>query len=391
MTLEKKNSNAEVNVPDQLDTEREHKRLRFIDQGRGFIVLYLVITLVFPPEVWKEADFSIILHYIFDHAPRGATYMTLYDVGAAAFIFILGILLNVAYRRRVEEKGKNKAIMHVLIRYGVLFVLGALIVVVDQGLYKVRYDYVLGYEYIIIGWDVLPSIAVAGLIAFLFISIRNPLYRLIVGYGWGLIYQILMVTTFFKDYAILSSHGGIFGSIFGYASISIIASAVGDYLVDPTKKESMKYWNLLIFALINYGIGIGINFIPGWEASKRQVSFAHNLISIGVTCFGLFIFSLMDRKLNWELKYLRAFGMYPFFVYFISELPIFLLDMTIGVDLGIEIWGNFIMLVLLLTYTSLLVLWLYKKKKSFSTIKAALIFLAVAIAIAAIGIPLGLF
>ncbi len=387
-TEEEKSSPEPIPMEEIGGDERKSTRLRFIDQGRGFVVLYLVITLVFPPEAWRSASFSIFLHYVFDHASASATYMTLYDVGAAAFIFILGMVMNAAYQKRLETKGKKNAVLHILVRYGILFVLGALIVIVDQG---TVYDIHAGLPIPEINWDVLPTIAVAGLITFLFINIKNPLYRIIAGYLLGLIYQILMVTTFFKDYAIASVNGGIFGSIFSYASISIIASAVGDFLIKPSKKEDLKYWLLLVFALVNYGVGLGLNFVPGWEASKRQVSFTHNLIAIGITCFGLFIFSLMDRKLNWELKYLRAFGMLPFFVYFIAELPVFIVDMFVGVDLGIEIWGNFIMLAVLVTYTSLIVMWLYKKKKSVSTILTGLIFLGVAVVIVAIGIPLGLF
>jgi len=385
MSLENGNSNSEPIISEEIETEREKKRLRFIDQGRGLIVVWLIIGLVFPPDAWRESSFSIILHYLFDHAPSGSNYMTLYDVGAAAFIFILGMLMNVAYRKRVETKGKKKAILYVLTRYGVLFVLGALIVLVDQGLYEIESGLVT------IGWDVLVSIAIAGLIGFAFCAIKNPLYRLLAGYSLSFVYQIGLVTTFLKQYAELSSHGGIFGTIFGYASISIIASSVGDYLVLSDKKESTKYRNLLIFALLNYAVGLGINFIPGWEASKHQVSLAHNLISIGISCFGLFIFSLFDRKLNWELKYLRAFGMNPFFAYFIVELPVFILDMFIGVDLGIVIWGNFITLAIILTYSSLVMMLLYKKKKIISTLMSTLIFLGIAIVIVAIGIPLGLF
>ena len=93
-------------------------RILWVDAGRGFLMLYLVITVVFPPGDW--APEGSILFWLTGHPGREATYMTLFDIGAAAFIFILGLMYAVAFYKRKEERGTGKAIVHILIRYALI-------------------------------------------------------------------------------------------------------------------------------------------------------------------------------------------------------------------------------------------------------------------------------
>lgn len=51
-------------------------RLRYIDQFRGYIVLYLIVTVLWLANEWREPSFSVILHYIFSHPPHFSTYIT---------------------------------------------------------------------------------------------------------------------------------------------------------------------------------------------------------------------------------------------------------------------------------------------------------------------------
>ncbi|MGV9173123.1 MAG: hypothetical protein ACOC35_11220, partial [Promethearchaeia archaeon] len=102
--LHEKNS-EESEIPLAKDAEKQ-KRLRWIDQGRGLVMLLLVFTITFPPEKFREMSENIVLHFLFGHAGSRASYMTLFDVGAAAFIFVLGLSMAISYSKRVKGTGK---------------------------------------------------------------------------------------------------------------------------------------------------------------------------------------------------------------------------------------------------------------------------------------------
>lgn len=377
----------EIVVSEDEIADRPMKRLRWIDQARGFIMFYLVLTLGFPGEwgiSFTDPSGNIvnyILHFLFEHAPTSSSYMTLFDVGAAAFIFILGLTMPISYKKREQKYGRKAAIKHIVIRYIILSIVGLLIMLIN--------NYELVEEesgMLIVSWDVVPAIAAAGWVTFACVFIDDTKIRLIIGYSIALLYQILMLYAGLKEYALESVHGGIFGGFLGYGSISIISSSIGQYMFFSETDDKKKYKNLLIFGAINLLIGVAIAFIPGWEANKRQVSFTHNLIAIGVSVIGLWIFAWIDRSKDKDLTYLRAYGMNPFFVYFIVEVPNLLIKEAIGKDLGISpTWvGPVILTVVFITYTSIIMLRLHKNKKIIATEKAALVMIITIIILVAI-------
>jgi hypothetical protein len=361
------------------------ERYLWIDIARGFIVFYLVLTIAFPNEFSKNFTdpsgnlLNYILFFLFEHAGTTDHFMTLYDVGAAAFIFLLGFLMSVSYKSRVEKYGKGAANKHIILRYLVLSAIGLLIMLVNNPSLVEEKAGML-----ILSWDVVPAIAAAGWMTYIFLHIKNPKTRLIVGYAIALGYQLMMNLSFFKAYAIESVHGGVFGGFLGYGSISIISSSLGEMMMakksEPSREEK-KYKDMLLFGVINFAVGLLIAFIPAWEANKREVSLAHNLISIGVSLIGLWFFAYLNRKKNKDMTFIRAYGMNPFFVYFIVEVPNLLIGELIGQDLGLDpTWiGKIILTVVFVAYTSIIMMKLYKSKKVISTEKTGLIMLIVII------------
>ncbi|WP_371802085.1 hypothetical protein [Candidatus Lokiarchaeum ossiferum] len=339
-------------------------RLRWIDQVRGAIMLGLVLTVAIDVEI----ESGSVLEFFLAHAGREATYMTLYDVGAAAFIFIIGLSMGIAFKKRQKSVGIQKSLVHIGIRFLALFAVGFLIVMADGGLMQERDDL------IVIRWDVVISIAATYLLTTPFLFIKKVHLRFLVGLCWASLYQVLLLTTGLRAYAIASNHGGIFGTLFGYIAISVMASAIGEYLYfDSTIEEDKKYQHVLILGIFFLVLGVLIAFIPGMEAAKRQVSLTYVIISCGVTILGMNIFIFFDRKKNLELSYLRAYGVNPFLMYFLAEIPSFLIEQFIGTDLGItpEIIGNLILTVILLGVTSFIAIFTYKKKKIIPTEKIA--------------------
>ena len=69
-------------------------RLRWIDQARGFIMLYLVLTVALPDSLTEN---NPILHFLFDHPGTRDTTMTLFDIGTPAFIFVIGLSLSISF------------------------------------------------------------------------------------------------------------------------------------------------------------------------------------------------------------------------------------------------------------------------------------------------------
>ncbi|WP_457559235.1 hypothetical protein [Candidatus Harpocratesius sp.] len=268
-----------------------------------------------------------LLHFFFAHAGRESTYMTLFDVGAAAFIFIIGISMGIAFQNRKRKFGIKKALFHMLIRFIALFAVGALIVIADGGFIQER-D---GLR--VIRWDVVISIATTYLVAISFLFIKQPRLRFFVGIALLVIYQILLYSTVLRNYAIASNHGGIFGTLFGFVAICIMASAIGEYLYFDQTDEDRKYQIVLLIGIRLFLGSFLLAFIPGMEAAKRQVSLTYCGISSGITILLMSFFAYLDRKKNLELRYLRAFGMNPFLMYFLAEIPSFLIDEMIGLDL----------------------------------------------------------
>jgi len=327
------------------------------------------------------------MFFFFGHPGPRATYMTIYDIGAAAFIFVIGLVFSISYRRRIERKGLKSAIFHLLTRYGLLLVLGYIVMLVGGDL--VKYSNELPGVPILM-WDVIPTLGLVGFVTLPFIFIKKYNVRMIIGYLWILLYQILMNTTPLKLYAQLSVHGGIFGMIFGYSGIMIIATALGDYLFYTDVADKIKYRNMALFGIVNLLGGLLIAFIPGWEASKRQVSFTHCVISLAVCVLGLLVFVYLDRYKDKKLHFFQAFGQNPFLTYLIAATPNLILEETIGNDLGMGWAGNLLFTGILLVYTTIIVLYLYKNRKIISTEKATVIFIGVAIVLGILLISLGI-
>jgi len=370
---------SDKKTTENMSVSKKSKRLRWIDQARGFIMFYLVLTITWPPEDYRKRETNIVLHYLFGHAGTTDTYMTLFDAGAAAFILVLGLSMAISFTRRSGKHGSGKAVQHLVVRYLIILALGMLIIYADGGEF-------FNEDKGTVRWDVIPSIAAAGLVSIPFLFIRDPKKRLYVGIGWALLYQILMIFAGLKEYAINSVHGGIYGSIFGYAACGIIGTALGDYMYSYKDIEKdKKFKDMLSLGAIMAVGGYLLTFIPEMEAAKRQVSFTHVLISSGITFLGLSVFWYLDEKKDMELTYLRAFGMNPFLMYLLVLIPDFLIvDLVELYDADTDWLMNSVFMVIYILIDSVVALFLYKKRKSLSTEKVAIGAIIIVVGLAAI-------
>ncbi|GAB4313471.1 MAG: hypothetical protein Kow0069_14580 [Promethearchaeota archaeon] len=178
-------------VETEVATERD-RRIRWVDQGRGLVMFLLVLTLAFPPDEWKsEAALHAIAagqpvsfvdwlkalsFFLFGHPGRDATYMTIFDVGAAAFVFVIGLMFSISVRKRLESGGTREAVKYVVVRYGLLLLLGYLIMAAGGELVY-ESERVPGVP--VLNWDVIPTLGLVGFVALPFAYVKDPKTRLL--------------------------------------------------------------------------------------------------------------------------------------------------------------------------------------------------------------------
>jgi hypothetical protein len=385
-----------------IERKPEKNRIQWVDMARGFIILYLIATISFPGDSDLPISGIPIIRGIFENAAIGSGRMTLYDIGAPALIFILGFTMPISYRKRKEEKGASAAVKYILFRYLILFVLGFVIANFQldflkyyseplDGIFLYTGEIPLVHRPIlfIINWGVVSSIAMSGLIGFLFMAVRNPKYRFFLAYGWLIVYQFMLGTTVLDVYATESVHGGIFGSIFGYGAIAIMATAMGDFIFFSDAVETRKFQTLLIFGIINFALPLIFYLridrvelqllIDGFAVSKYLVNMMFVLTSVGLTCIGLWGFYQIDTRFKKSATWLRIFGLSPFLFYFIAQVPDFIFEIIVKDIVGwnpIPWWLSLGWGILILAYCSFTAWYLYKNNKRISTVKTSLIFLA---------------
>jgi hypothetical protein len=313
------------------------KRYYWIDHARGFIMILLVVT-EFLPAFIREAG-----RFFLDHPlnQRTVEYMNFYDIGAPAFIVIMGFLMPLSFFRRKEKDGTSKAVRHMIIRYGIILLLGYLVILIDQQSIIKESD-----GMIIVIWDVLPSLGLVGLIAIPFLFL-NPKMRTILASALLIFYHLMLLYGGWREYAIRSVHGGIFGTIFGFSVIMIYATCLGElFFIDRETPEKKKYQIYAIVGIIAFIGGILLALIPEWYANKRQVTLTYILISFGASILLSFIFVGIDKIVKEPIFILDSYGKNPFLLYVIAIVLDFLIEDIIGLEENVFI---FIIMIIIIT------------------------------------------
>ncbi len=314
--------------------ELKIKRYYWIDHARGFIMILLVVALFLPIWITEGPARFFLAH---PENQQTTTLMNLYDIGVPAFIFIMGFLMPLSFTRRKERDGVKKAVIHMVIRYCIILGLGLLIFIVDGG-YLIKES---GGELVVVAgipvirWDVLPSLGLVGLIAIPFLWLK-PKLRGIVAAGLLIFYQIMLLFSGWREYAIESIHGGILGTIFGLSVVMIWATCFGELLfVNEKLTEKRKYQIYALGGIVCLIIGLLIMIIPDWYPNKRQITLTYILISTGVTILASFVFIGIDKKLQKPIFILDSYGKSPFLIYVISVLIEFLIVDLIGYEMDL--------------------------------------------------------
>ena len=280
--------------------------------------------------------------------------MNVFDIGAPAFIFIMGLLMPLSFSHRKERDGVKKATLHMIIRYGIILILGLIVILIDQGGF-VKMEGSIP----IIVWDVLPTLGLVGLIALPLLWLKTK-PRAIVATCMLVFYQFMLIYDGWRDYAIYSVHGGIFGTIFGFSTIMIYATCLGDeILLNKEYTDKKKYLIYAIVGVVALLGGLLLWLIPGWYPNKRQVTLTYISISLGLTILLSFIVIGIDKLVKKPIFILDSYGKSPFIIYVIAIVIEFILVDLIGLELDIII---FTVMVIVMTIIAILLdrLGLYK-------------------------------
>ena len=366
----------------------ERERINWIDQARGFLMFYLVIIELFP-KIYLGND--PITKFFFTHpSPKTAPWMNAYDLGVPAFFSIIGLLYSVSFLSRKRQRGTNKAVLHALIRWGLIYAAGIVVILLTRttGLGEVK-EIAPGVEMFIVAWDVIDSIGFVGLICIPFMFLSRKL-RLVISYVMMSFYQVMLFlpNTYWREYALASVHGGILGGIFVLAPIVLIGSYVGEYyIMEQETSRSEKNKKLAIFAVLNLAIGLVLWVIPGGYPNKRMSTMSWAVISLGVLTLGMLGFAAVDYETKkyhtlhpvnkFRITLFKAYGMNPALIYALAALPDLFTE-ALSVELQLAVWAIMVSIISVVAYV------LSQKNTAISTPKVVLAVIIVFLVLAMI-------
>ncbi len=409
----------EPEMPDEelkeVPVERKPTKIRveWLDMARGFIVLFMIATLSFPTDSSLSVNSIPFVRGIFSYSEPGTGLITLFDLGFPAFLFILGFTMPISFRKRKEEMGAAAARRYILIRYLLLLLLGFVIAnyrLVFLEYYSILQDQNFAFTglanipfyhqplYFIIPWHEVMTIALSGLVGFIFMGVRNPRYRFFLGYGWAILYQFGLFSTDLSIYAENSMSSGIFAAIMGYGSIVIIATAMGDFVFFTDIIETKKIRSMLLFGAINFAITLILSWlaygprivINAFSLNRELVSLPFVIATVGICSIVLWLFYQARNRFKWKLRIFQMFGVNALLLYFITVLPDFIFEEIMGVVGFSPIpWAISLAWALVILWYASFTAWrTFKKEKYVSTTKMSLIFLVTCIALLIIVIVL---
>lgn len=356
------------------------------------------------PSIWRRAN--AFTEFFLEHPSdsTNAQYMNVYDIGVPAFFFIIGLLMAVSFKKRVEKSGTGDAVLNAVIRWGLITVIGVLFMLIPvllegdplEETFGVVKEIAPGVDAFVVRWDVVISLGFVGLacIPFLLVPVK---WRLVVSYAMMAFYQVMIFIpgTLWREYAKASVHGGILGSIFVLVPLTLVSTAVGEFFIlDKDTPPAEKNRKFLLLGAINLAIGIALWLIPGGFPSKRQSTMAWATISLAVCVAVSYVLIKVDytddqypslHPVNKARVVLfNAYGMNPFLIYAIYEIVVVVVRELVAWDFETQL----VTWLVLMVVVTMLALFLYKKNKAISTTKVALVIIIIVVVLAVVLLPL---
>lgn len=279
-------------------------RYTSIDAFRGFAVAAMIFFNILNlfqgiPEWLRHAE------------GNGLTFV---DLVAPFFLFIVGVCLWISYSRRKTKR--SELTKRVLKRVGILLFAGLFFDTVTSIAFNPEHTLVIAPV-----WGVLEAIALAYLIAFIFIrfnwKVRIAISFLLIG-----IYSILSLLPEFISQVQALPHGNLPGVI-SWSFIVLIGTVFGQFLLE--KKRENKFTMILATGgVVLLILGVLLNFaIP---INKTLVSSSYSVVAAGFSAlfFAAFYYLFETRKI--KSRILALMGINAIFAFFFHYIFVVIIN-----------------------------------------------------------------
>ncbi len=222
--------------------------------------------------------------------------LTLPDIGVPIFLFALGVAYRISFERWLKKAGFQKAIVHFVLRYLVLWAFGFFGELMVFGHFT---------------WGVLAAIGAVGLycLPFLFLP---PSARLILSFLLLLAYQGAIAAGI-PVYFIQDGLGGPLAT-FAWGFVVILASNCSTWIKERSIQKKMLLPLAAGIALVALGLLLA-SFLP---FNKHKVSLSYIIFTTGLSLI-IFLFSFILIDI-WKIKVpvFIILGKNPLIIYMLS-------------------------------------------------------------------------
>jgi hypothetical protein len=308
--------------------EKLHERFEWLDQFRGMIIIFLIISVITWPltgnivtgdPAWIGPP---LLNHGFQYYKGYPAIITIIDIGQQIFMFALGFVSYIAFTSRREKYGVGAAWKHGVIRVAILYALAFL----DDGLIG---GLIFNGE---IPWDqvlytgTLANLAIGSLFGYIatYIIPKSADKRMILSLAMLIVHATLYFVPGFDHYGPVDGPLIFPWNAFNHGAIAIAGTCFSQwYKKDPNdpavgfKKRILPAASLLIIAFYCF------DWIQPAEHHDATTSLA--LLAIAASGFLIAVFYGFE-KLNFKVPVLSEMGRNMLLLFIIA----FIFDIYVG-------------------------------------------------------------
>jgi len=287
-----------------------HVRYEWLDQFRGLIIIFLIISVV----TWElSGNFGLaippigppLLNHGYKYYNGYPPIITIIDIGQQIFMFVMGFGAYLAFTSRREKRGTGAAWKHGLIRVGLLYALAF----IDDGLLgglisdgTIPWDEVLWY-------GTFANLAIGTFAAYLatYLIPKSPDKRIFLSIAIMIIHSLLYASGIFDYKGPLTGGSIIFPfNAFNHAAIAIVATCFSQWFkMDPNDTKIGFKKRILPISSISIILFYVVDWIQPAEHHDCTTSLA--LLAIAVSGFLIAVFFSFEQ-LNFKVPVLSEMG-----------------------------------------------------------------------------------
>lgn len=274
-------------------------RIESLDIFRGCL-LFLMIAANF------LAGFNVV-PYALKHSRVFGT-LNFIDIGAALFLFTVGISLGLAFPISRSRQGTKVTLRRYVLRDLTLILFGIT-------------GSLLTSKGILRDWEIFQTIGLAGLIALPFVFLPSR-WRFVAGVGLILVFQIIGSLGYWQwiKTADVGGLGGIPGGL-AWAGIVLFGSSLSGLL-----RYDWQKFRSTSFIVGVLGIGVGLALTKFQPFDKRLVTGSYLALTTGIAALGAVVFGILTQRYGQKLLPLKILGMNPLVIFIIHGLAILAIE-----------------------------------------------------------------